>query len=233
MDYKVCILAAGVGSRMGEFSENLNKVLLPLKGKPAICHIIEKFSEDIEIVIAVGYKKKSLVCYLKNAYPNRKLTFVSVDPYLGEGSGPGFSLFSCKDHLQCPFIHVAGDTLVKENIDVPDLNWIGVSEIEDTQRFCSVKTEKDRVVRIDDKIKTNNKYAYIGLIGIWDWEAFWDSLGNNSKVIDGEIQVSNGINVLLNKNLSIKKFTWFDTGTPNAYEHAQKNYPNGEGYSGE
>ena len=233
MEYKVCILAAGVGSRMGEFSEHLNKVMLPLKGKPVISHIIEKFPKYIETVVAVGHKKNTLTSYLKMAHPNRKLTFVEVDPYFGKGSGPGYSLYSCKDYLQCPFIHIAGDTLVRENIPSPDSNWLGVSGVEDTQRFCSVRIEGDKVVQLEDKTENDNKYAYIGLIGVRDWSSFWDSLGNNSRTIEGEVQVSQGINALLEKNLLVKPFTWFDTGTPSAYEHASENYPLGKGYSGQ
>ncbi|MCD4771258.1 NTP transferase domain-containing protein [archaeon] len=233
MEYKVCILAAGIGSRMSEFSEHLNKVLLPLKGKPVICHIIEKFPKEVEIIIAVGHKRNSLICYLEKAYPNRKLTFVVVDKYFGKGSGPGYSLFACKEHLQCPFIHIAGDTLVTEKISSPNSNWLGVAEVEDTRRFCSAKVEGDKVVRLDDKIKTDNKHAYIGLIGVYDWEAFWESLANNSETIEGEVQVSHGINALLKKNLSIKSFTWFDTGVPSSYKYACENYPHGKGYSGE
>ena len=59
-NYKVCILTAGTGSRMGEFSEYFNKALIPVQGKPTICHIIEYFPENVEIVIAAGYKKYRL-----------------------------------------------------------------------------------------------------------------------------------------------------------------------------
>ena len=233
MEYKVAILAAGVGSRMGGFSEYLNKVLIPIKGKPTICHIIEMFPENVEIVIAVGYKKESLIKYLETAYPNRKLTFVNIDPFQGESSGPGYSLYCCKPHLNCPFVHVAGDTLVKEEVPIPDSDWLGVAPVENTERFCSANVEEGKVIRLDDKIKTNNKYAYIGLLGVFDYESFWNALKNNEKIVDGEIQVSNGINALLEKGLGIKEFTWFDTGTPSSYEHAQNNFPNGSSYQGE
>ncbi|MBR9701513.1 NTP transferase domain-containing protein [Candidatus Pacearchaeota archaeon] len=233
MRYKVAILAAGVGSRMGGFSEHLNKVLIPIQGKPTICHIIEYFPEDVEIVIAVGYKKESLIKYLETSYPNRKLTFVEVEPFQGEGSGPGYSLYCCKPHLECPFIHIAGDTLVREKIPEPDSNWLGVAEVEDTSRFCSAKIEGGDVIRIDDKVQTANKHAYIGLIGVYDYESFWNALEENKEVIDGEIQVSNGIQKLKEIGLKSKTFTWFDTGTPNSYEHAQKNYFDGEGSQGD
>lgn len=233
MNYKVCILAAGVGSRMGNFSEHLNKVLIPVQGKPTICHIIEYFPKNVEIVIAVGYKKEQLIGYLKTAYPKRKLTFVEVDPYIGEGSGPGYSLYCCKHYLECPFIHIAGDTLVREKIPEPDSNWLGVAKVPDTSRFCSAKIEGETVTRIDDKIQTTNQHAYIGLLGIYNYENFWNALKENKEVINGEIQVSNGLQKLKEIGLKAKTFTWYDTGTPNSYKHALENYPNGEGYRGE
>ena len=99
MEYKVCILAAGTGSRMGKFTKVFNKALIPLKGKPAICHIINKFSIDTSIVIAVGYKKDTIIEYLTYNYPERNLKFISVDKWSGEGSGPGYSLLCCKDYF--------------------------------------------------------------------------------------------------------------------------------------
>ena len=233
-NYKVCILAAGVGSRMFNFTKHFNKVLIPVKGKPIICHIIEKFPEDIEIVIAVGYMKDSVINFLTTAYPNRKITFVHVDPFQGKGSGPGFSLLSCKSYLQCPFIQFAGDTLVKEEIPFPNENWYGVAEINSNiERFQSVKIENNKIVRIDDKIKTDNKYAFIGLAGVKDYEHFWKALEGNKELIANEIQVSNGFKSLIEKGMSVKIFTWFDTGTPNAYAYALENYPNGLSYQGQ
>jgi UTP-glucose-1-phosphate uridylyltransferase len=88
------------------------------------------------------------------------------------------------------------------------------------------------VIRIDDKIKNDNEYAYIGLLGVKDYEGFWNSLESDKTAIMGEIQVSNGLQYLLTRGLSSVNFTWFDTGTPESYKHAIKNYPDGEGYNG-
>lgn len=232
MQYKVCILAAGIGSRMKYFTKTFNKALLPIEGKPAICHIIEKFPINIEIVIAVGYKKETIIDYLSIVYPNRKITFVDVGKYEGPGSGPGYSLLQCKEHLQCPFIQFAGDTLVKEVIPKPLSNWVGIAEVDYTKRFCSAKIDNKRVVKIDDKIKTENKHAFIGLFGVKDFTDFWSSLENNKDLISGEIQVSNGLQRLINKDLYAKEFTWFDTGTWESYKYSLGNYPNGKSYRG-
>jgi NDP-sugar pyrophosphorylase family protein len=232
--YKVCILAAGIGSRIGAFSNVFNKALIPVQGKPSICHIIEKFPEDVEIVIAVGYKKDQLISYLNHAYPNRKLTHVEVDKFVGQGTGPGYSLLKCKEHLQTPFVFFAADTLVKEEVPSSEENWFGLAKVGDTSRFCSAKMNDNKtIVRIDDKIKTDNEYAFIGLSGVKDYDHFWQSLESNRDLVGGEIQVSNGFKSLMDKNMSGVVFTWFDTGVPISYKHALENYPDGEGYLGQ
>ncbi|MBI2102537.1 NTP transferase domain-containing protein [Candidatus Woesearchaeota archaeon] len=232
MDYKVCILAAGMGTRMKHFTRTFNKAIIPIQGKPSICHIIEKFPEQIEIVIAVGYKKETIIDYLNVQYQHRKFIFVDIDHFEGEGSGPGYSLLQCKEYLQCPFVFFSVDTLVKEDIHPPEQNWFGVAKVSDTSRFCSAKVENSIVVRIDDKIKCDNEYAFIGLAGIKDYEPFWTSLSLDNSLIKGEKQVSNGFQSLLKKTLLAKNFTWFDTGTPEAHKYALQNYPNGISFGG-
>src|SRR3990167_10156206 len=100
MNYKVVILSAGVGSRMGNLTDHFNKALLPVNFKAVISHIIEKFPKNIEIVIAVGHKKELIKDYLALAHPERKITYVEINNYIGPGTGPGYSLLRCKDYLK-------------------------------------------------------------------------------------------------------------------------------------
>lgn len=231
MEYKVCILAAGKNERVS-YAKDINMALLPVGDKSVISHIIDKFSKDIEIVIPVGYKSSQLQDFMAIAHLHRKITFVDVDNFNKPGSGPGYSLLCCKKHLQCSFIQFAGDTLVSEDIPAPDKNWFGVSEVDNTDRFSSVKIENGKIIRLDDKIKSDNKYAFIGLAGVKDYEHFWNSLENNRDMIKGEVQVSNGFKSLIEKELFPEKFSWFDTGTMESYKHALENYPNGTPYRG-
>lgn len=60
VNYKVCILAGGVASQMGDLTKHVNAAILPVNFKASISYMIEKFPEDVEIVIAVGHKKKQL-----------------------------------------------------------------------------------------------------------------------------------------------------------------------------
>ena len=74
-NYKVCILAAGIGSR--SFDPNINKALLPLDGKAVISNIIDKFEKNQKFVIALGYLSDQVKQYLKHAHPNTKFEFVN------------------------------------------------------------------------------------------------------------------------------------------------------------
>ncbi len=231
-DYKICVLAGGAGSRMSSFTKYFNKAMIPLKGKPVINHIIEKFPEHVEIVISTGYLADELKEYITTSFPERKLSFVT-DRVSKSRKGPGYGLLQCKELLQCPFVLSAADTLVFERIPEPSENWFGVAKVLDTERFCSAHVSEGMVTRIDDKVKTDNEYAFIGLAGVNDFDTFWHSLESNQNLIGGEIQISNGLESLIRKGLHARNFTWFDVGTQSSYAHAIKNFPFGESYRGE
>ena len=227
MNYKVCILAAGVGSRMGPLSEHVNKAILPINFKAVISHIIEKFSQDTEVVIAIGHKKETIQDYLNLAHPDRKITFVEVDKYLGPGTGPGYSLLKCKEHLQCPFIFFVADTLVLEKIPEPNENWFGIVPVKETEKYCTVKIKNNLIYQLDDKIKTDNKYAFAGLAGIRNYKVFFNALEKDKEIKKGEIQVSNGFNKLIEEKLIPIGFTWFDTGNLESYKETNKSFSGG------
>jgi len=226
--YKVCILTAGIGARLGSFSESMNKGILPINNKAAISYIIEKFPIDCEIIIAVGYKKDNVIDYLTLAYPERSFTFVEVDKYTGPGSGPGYSLLACKDYLQSPFIFCASDTIVLEDAPPPSENWIGIAPVHETEQYCTVKIKNNLVTQIDDKIKTDNKFAFIGLAGIYDYRQFFLALEQNQELRNNELQMVEGFNGLLERKLVPVGFTWFDTGSYVNYIETNKHFSGGE-----
>ena len=227
-NYKVCILAAGIGSRMGVFSDSINKGILPIKNKAVLSYVIEKFPVDIEIVIAVGHQKETVQDYLALAHPDRTFTFVEVDKYTGPGSGPGYSLLACKDQLQTPFIFCTADTIVLEDIPTPEQNWIGIAPVHETEPYCTVKIKNNLVSQLDDKIKTDNKFAFIGLAGIHDFTQFFSALEQNQTLNQNELQMVVGFNGLLDRKLVPTGFTWFDTGTLENYIETNKHFSGGE-----
>ena len=227
MNYKVCILAAGAGTRMGELTNHVNKAILPVNFKAVISHIIEKFPAEVEFVVAVGHKKETVIDYLALAHPDRKITFVEIDKIVGPGTGPGYSLLQCRAELQSPFILFTADTIVLENIPEPKENWFGIAPVTETEPYCTVRIENNLIYQMDDKLKNDNKLAWIGLSGIHDYEDFFTSLETNKETTKGEIQLSNGHKKLISKRLVPVNFTWFDTGTLQNYESTNKNFSGG------
>ena len=227
-NYKVCILTAGAGTRMGDLSNHINKAVLPVNFKAIISHIIEKFPENIEVIIAIGHKKETVIDYLTIAYPPRKFTFIEIDKFVGPGTGPGYSLLQCKKHLQCPFIFITSDTIVLENILPPNENWFGIAPVKETEHYCTVKVKNNLIYQLDDKIKTDNKFAFIGLAGIKDYEIFWNALEKSKEIYKGEFRDIVGFNALIEKSLVPVKFTWFDTGSLQNYINTNKSFLGGE-----
>lgn len=210
--FKVLIPTAGLGSRTENLSKNINKALISIAHKPIISYIIEKFPKNAEFVIPLGYKGDTVKSFLKLAYPDRSFIFVDIDLYEGEGSGLGYTMMKCQDHLQEPFIFNSNDTMVLEEIIEPRFNWMGYAKTENNNQYRSVRIEQDNVVEICAKGAMGDTKAYIGLAGIYDYEMFWSSMNEGAKSGAVEIGESFGLRNLINKTIKAKEYSWFDTG---------------------
>ena len=225
--FKVCILAAGLGSR-NESSEYFNKALLPIENRAAISIIMDKFPKDTSFIIAVGHHGDILEDYLNIAEKDRNIKIVKIKNYMGKGSGPGLSLLKCKHLLKCPFIFTSCDTIIQSKIDTVNQDWVGTSIVNDPKRFLTFKCSKNKVIGLNDKVTITNLLncgfkppyeAFAGIAGIKNYKEFWNSLENNKNLIHNELQVSNGLHGLINKGLVIKKLNWEDIGTEVSYQN--------------
>ncbi len=221
MAYDVCILAAGVGSRLTAFGGNLHKGLLPVGNIAVVSRIIRAFPRETRFVIALGSKAEQMRDYLALAHPDADIALVTVDNFDGPGSGPGTSLRACRDQLPGPFILTSCDTLVEGVIPPPDANWIGVQQAEHPERWCTVGCDaQGDVTRLIDKSPEGTSLAFIGIAGIRDAEAFWAALGVIGA--QGEAQVVPGLEALIPCGLKTAPLTWIDTGTDANWAEACK-----------
>lgn len=115
MNRTVLIPAAGLGSRLGEFSKNYSKAMLTLGTRPAFSYVFETFDKDDEFIVLLGYKGELLKECIKAYYPDYNITFVNVDKFEGPGSGLGYSILQAKDLLQKPFFFHSCDTLYTDS----------------------------------------------------------------------------------------------------------------------
>ena len=225
MRYKVVIPSAGVGSRLDEHCNFINKTLVPVANRPIISYILDKFDRDVEIVIALGYKGDLIKQFLKLAYPERKITFVDVDPYEGPDSGLGYTLLSCKDELQCPFVFFPNDTIVSEQIPLPDHNWMGYADMRAGNDYRSVTLDTwDQTVAkgLNEKGVHPENNAYIGICGVADYKKFWSLMEDGKD--RGSIQrgESYALEEMMQDSIVAKRFTWLDTGTIEALDYASE-----------
>ena len=226
MTYRVIIPTAGIGSRLQKLTENLNKSLVSIANKPILSHLINQFPITTEFVIALGYKGQLVRDFLELAYPERKFFFVNVNPYKGRGSGLGFSLWSCKKFLQQPFVFISCDTIVKEKIPAPNINWIGFSNLPKSKNFRTLEISNNQLIKINEKkIKPpSSSKNYIGLAGIHDYSSFWKNLErfNKQAIFEGEVY---GIkNILEKKKIKSLPFSWFDVGNTKTLNVARKHF---------
>lgn len=222
----VLILTAGRGTRLNDYSSHMNKSLLPLGKQAIISRIIEKFPADSRFVIAVGHLAEQVKTYLLMAHPRLSFTFVEVDNYDGPGSGPGYSTLCCRNELQESFFYVSCDTLWEDSSPLPtEMSWLGSTFVEENERFAYLNLELTpelNVIGLHDKINVvgENYHAFIGLAFIKDYTTFWESL-QNSDLIRGEYQISNGFKALVDQNsLQALPLEWLDTGDAIKYEKA-------------
>lgn len=212
-EYSVFIPCAGIGSRLGDLTASTNKALVKINGKEIIAYIVEKFEEEVPIVVALGFKGELVRQFLQDNYRRRTFVFVTVDKYEGEGSGLGYSLYACKKELQCPFIFCANDTLVKEKIPPPDGDWIGHAERREMTQYRGVRIHDGRITELCEKGTRGKVWPYIGLSGIHDYKAFWQRIDPNDEkfIVVGE---SCALRKMIEDNIMIKpvQFTWYDTG---------------------
>jgi len=212
MSYRVCIPTAGTGSRLGELTQYVNKALVTVANRPVIAHVIDQFPPDAECVIALGYKGELVREFLTIAYPKRKFFFVKVDPYEGPGSGLGYTLLSCRKHLQQPFVFCSNDTITTTPVPAPDHNWMSFAAVNDIAPYRTLRVRNGKVVEVCEKDAAGDDLqAYIGLAGIRDYKIFWKAMkdGKDLAVARGE---SHGMAQLVDQGITAYSVNWYDTG---------------------
>lgn len=236
MNKTIVIPAAGTGSRLGEYTQNYNKAMCTLGPKPVISYIIEKFDDQDEIIILLGYKGDLLRQVIDKCYPFKNIRYVNVDVFEGPGSGLGYSLLCAKDILQKPFIFWSNDTVIDEDISKFDYNnnWIMMAEKDtyDTSnnaayRHGKLSQRKESVYSILPKGDFDESgwwtLPYIGISFIKDYEAFWKAadISRDVFISGGE---SIGINNIKNPIKAYFTETWIDTGNKQIFEKYKKIY---------
>lgn len=102
------ILAAGLGTRMGELTKNTPKPLLKVQDKTLLEHNLEAMPEEIdEVILVVGYLNEQIRGFIGGNFRGKKISYVLQK----ELKGTAHALFLCKDILHGRFLALNGDDL--------------------------------------------------------------------------------------------------------------------------
>lgn len=206
----VLILAAGLGSRLGKLTDDINKAQIPINNKAIISRIIEKFPKSYDFFIALGYKGEELKQYCSLAFPHLNINYLNIENYNDNQSGPGTSAIKFKDKLQRPFYITVADCIIDSDIPHIDGNWLGVQPTSYPEKYSTLNIDSNNnIISFSEKSKHGFDYAFIGIASIWDYSIFWKELEKN--MIKGEL-VNAFNNFSIYPSFKAKKLKWLDTG---------------------
>lgn len=94
------ILAAGMGKRLGEYTKNCTKCMVPVNGVTLIDRLLGQLSKLglNRVVIVVGYKGQKLIDYVGKEYMGVKIEYINNPIY--DRTNNVYSLALAKQHLQ-------------------------------------------------------------------------------------------------------------------------------------
>lgn len=195
------ILAAGMGKRLGEYTKNNTKCMVPVNGTRLIDRLLGQLSKLHlnRVVIVVGYEGKKLMDYLGDSYQGLKIEFVDNPVY--DKTNNIYSLFLAREKMiEDETILVESDLIFQDGMfellmNNPYPNLALVAKYESWMDGTMVKIDEDNNIinfitkeafnynDIDNYYKTVNIYKlssefsknkYVPFL-----EAYSKAMGNN------------------------------------------------------
>lgn len=237
---KIVITTSGIGKRLGNYTEFNNKTLVRVGNRFTISYIIEKYPEDSEFIITLGYYGDFVKQFLIMAYPNHNFSFVTINKFKGEGSSLGYSLLQVKDLIKSNFIYHCCDCIFLDEINLNELTdnnymfvYNGEKNNNNNNMFSSINVSNKYVSKVNDKGETNGDYYYIGVAYIKNYLLFFEILENyvNTKYQKESLSDIHIYKEFIKRCINIEYKiinNWYDMGTlttfNNANEYLKCNY---------
>lgn len=196
------ILAAGMGRRLGEFTQNNTKCMVEVNGEKLIDRVLNQLSQLSlrKVIIVIGYKGKELVEYLGTRYEDKiNIEFVNNPIYDKTNNIYSLSLVKEKmeedDTLLLESDLIFEDKMLQLIVDNPYPNLALVAKYESWMDGTVVKLDEDNNIvnfvpkkafkyeEVDQYFKTVNIYKFSKEFSTHKYvpflEAYCKALGNN------------------------------------------------------
>lgn len=203
--------------------------MLPVAGKPAIFHIIDKVKENgiEDFVIVTGYKRQLIESETLKAYPNLNFEFVQQQ----QQKGPGHAVFMARDSFNKgeAMLLVFTDTLYHGSLASvlkSEYPVIGVYEVDNPGQFGVIALDEAREFITGFYEKPDNPTSKLAMPGV-NYFPEPEKLFNALKyIIENDIKTRNEYHItdafsymVKENNIAMKYFKidgWYDCGTLDA-----------------
>jgi D-glycero-alpha-D-manno-heptose 1-phosphate guanylyltransferase len=147
------ILAGGFGTRIQSVVSDVPKPMAPVAGKPFLLYLIQSLEKQGvgRIILAVGYKRESIVTYFGNKFGSAELFYSVEEEPLGTGGGIRKALEMAEEN---EVLVINGDTYFDLGIkDLMDFHRQGsfdltmsLKPMENFDRYGTVVTDHNNKV---------------------------------------------------------------------------------------
>lgn len=168
---KAVILAAGMGSRLGDITKEIPKALLPVENTTLLGRILNdiKAMESIEeILIITGYKSEKISEYVSENFSEFNITLRYNAEY--NTSNNIYSVHLCEEELKDGFMlfncDIIYNPLILKDIDKTNDSFMIVNtNIVLDEEEMKVKVNGNRIVEVSKKIAPKEGFGeYIGIL---------------------------------------------------------------------
>jgi len=143
---------------------------------------------------------------------------------MGEGSSLLYSISLCEEHLQCPFVFHACDTLHPKNyiaeVDFTS-NWSVGGVGDNSQSYRTLNCLNKKISSINEKGEQNFDYVYVGVSGFYDYKVFWNNCKNIIKTVNTSDLSDCHVIRKMNNFSVISIDHWYDIGNIDALKRTR------------
>jgi glucose-1-phosphate thymidylyltransferase len=226
---KIIIPMAGIGKRFIPLTNHRPKPLVRLAEKRLLDHVLGIFEVlekeyALEYIFIIGYLGSQIQEHMKNAHPEKKVTYFEQDQLIGQSH----AVYLAKEAVAGPVLLTYCDTITKTDFSFlasnPEDGAVLVHEVDDPRRHGVAITDlHHRVQKLVEKPKTmEHQLALTGLCYFPEGKILIDAIEDQLKrgtPLNNEYYLADAINILLEGGTQVraeKASQWLDAGTPEA-----------------
>jgi len=226
----VIFLLGGKGTRFRPITYELPKALLPIHGKTVPEHMFDLFKKYgiTNYIFSLGYMAEKIKAYFGDGSKwGVSITYVVEEKPMGSAG----AIKLAGKHLNGPFVVTNGDEL--KDIDIEDMFrfhmesgagvTLALTTVENPSAYGVAVMKGSRILKFVEKPKENNAPSNLinSGLSIWNKEII-------DEIPDGFAMYEKDVFPKLAREGKLFGYVfdgqWFDTGTPERFENAIRNW---------